>query len=227
MAVRMRNNATTEKLTAACEHVLRHAVHPEDVTVRSIVALAGTNVSAVSYHFGSLERLIFSVAQRAYLQLNAERLALLQAAVQRARPEPAPAGELIAALIGPSIRWSLDPSSNYPILRHMTSIAQSSHHPEIFRPMIEDVEHHLVFIPHFRRIAPWLTDVEIGFRISCLLGVRSQLTRNRARTEELTDHAMDLGDAEALIAHVVAATEAMFTTPPSASSNSVRNRSRH
>ncbi len=88
MAVPMRNNATTEKLTAACEHVLRHAVHPEDVTVRSIVALAGTNVSAVSYHFGSLERLIFSVAQRAYLQLNAERLALLQAAVQRARPSP-------------------------------------------------------------------------------------------------------------------------------------------
>lgn len=223
----MRNNATTEKLTAACEHVLRHAIHPEDVTVRSIVALAGTNVSAVNYHFGSLERLIFSVAQRAYLQLNAERLALLQAAVQRARPDPAPAGDLIAALIGPSIRWSLDPKSNYPILRHMTSIAQASHHPEIFRPMIEDVEHHLVFIPHFRRIAPWLTDVEIGFRISCLLGVRSQLTRNRARTEELTDHAMDLGDAEALIAHVVAATEAMFTTPPSVSSNSVRNRSRH
>lgn len=223
----MRNNTTSDKLTAACEHVLRHASHPEDVTVRSIVAHAGTNIGAVNYHFGSLEKLIFYVAQRTYLQLNAERLALLQAAVKRASPDPAPAAGLIAALIGPSIRWSLDPGSNYPILRHMTSIAQSSHHPEVFRPMIEDIEHHRVFIPHFRKVAPWLSDVEIGFRISCLLGVRSQLTRNRARTEELTGHAMDLGDAEALIEHVVAATSSMFTTPPPISSNSVRNRSRH
>lgn len=223
----MRNGSTSENLAAACEQLLRHARHPEDVTVRGIVALAGANIGAVNYHFGSLERLIFTVAQRAYLQLNAERLALLQAAVQRASPAPAPAGELIAALIGPSIRWSLDPRSNYAILRHMTSIAQASHHPEIFRPMIEDIEHHRVFIPHFRKIAPWLTDVEIGFRISCLLGVRSQLTRSRARTEELTDHAMDLGDPEAVIGHAVAATEAMFTVPPSAVSNSVRNRSRH
>ncbi len=223
----MRHSATFDKLSVTCEHLLRDARHPEDVTVRRIVAAAGTSVGAVNYHFGSLERLIFHVGQRVYLRLNAERLTLLQAAIERACPEPATAADLITALIGPSIRWSLDPQSNYPILRHMTSIAQSSHNPEIFRPMVEDIEHHRVFIPHFRKIAPWLTDVEIGFRISCILGVRSQLTRNRTRTEELTGHALDLGDADIVIGHAVAATAPMFVLPPQPGSNSVSNRSRH
>jgi Transcriptional regulator len=220
-------NPTVEKLRSACEDLLSVASRPERVTVRSIIARAGTSVGAINYHFGSLERLIFEVGERVYLRLNAERLALLHAAIDRARPVPAPAEDLIAALIGPSIRWSLDPKSSYRVLKHLTSIAQSSDHPEIFRPMIADIEHHRVFIPHFRKVAPWLTDVEIGFRISCLLGVRSQMTRNRERTGELTGHAIDMDDPEAVIGHVVAATAGMFTIPPAEASNSVRNRSRH
>ncbi|UXN72337.1 TetR family transcriptional regulator [Devosia sp. A8/3-2] len=170
--------------------------------------------------------MIFSAAERVYLRLNAERLALLQAAVQRAHPAPAPVEDIIVALIGPSIRWSLDPHSSYGVLRHMTSIAQSSDHPEIFRSMVEDIDHHRLFIPHFRKIAPWLSDVDIGFRISCLLGVRSQMTRSRDRTDELTDHSLDLGDPNVVLARVVAATAPMFTSP-STRSNTVPNSSRH
>jgi AcrR family transcriptional regulator len=210
----MTSSTTLDRLRTACEELLRCAEHPEEVTVRSIAARAGTSIGAVNYHFGSLEHLIFTVGERVYLQLNAERLALLQAALDRAHPDPAPAVDLIAALIGPSIRWSLDPSSNYRVLKHMTTIAQGSHHPEIFRPMIEDIAHHRVFIPHFRKVAPWLSEVDVGFRISCLLGVRSQMTRNRSRTEELTNHQMDLGDAELVIAQAIAATAPMFTTAP-------------
>ena len=217
---------TADKLRAACENLLNSANHPEEVTVRSIVARAGTSLGAVNYHFGSLEKLILQVGERVYLRFNAERLALLQAAVDRARPGPAPAQDLIAALVGPSIRWSLDPSSSYRVLKHMTSIAQRTHHPEIFQPMQADVEHHRMFIPHFRKLAPWLSDVEIGFRISCLLGVRSQVTRNRSRTAELTEHAIDLTDADTLIGHVVAAMTPMFLAPAYSGSNSVPNQSR-
>jgi len=218
---------TAEKLLAACEHLLNAAVHPDEVTVRSIAQRAGTGVSSVSYHFGSLEQLIFSVAERVYLRLNAERLAMLQAAVQRAHPAPACIEDLIAAMVGPSIHWSLDRRSSYSVLRHMTSLAQSSDHPEIFRPMIEDIDHHRLFVPHFRKIAPWLSDVDIGFRISCLLGVRSQMTRNRRRTDELTNHALDLNNPQIVLDQGVAATAPMFTTPPIAKSNTVPNSSRY
>lgn len=223
----MTSSLTLDRLHSACEDLLRGASNPEEVTVRSIAARAGTSVGAVSYHFGSLEHLVFRVGERVYLRLNAERLALLQAGVQRANPEPVPAADLIEALVGPSIRWSLDPGSSYGVLRHMTTIAQASHNPEIFRPIIEGIDHHRLFIPHFRRLAPWLSDVDIGFRINCLLGIRTQLTRNRDRTEEMTNHQLDLGDAELVIAHVIAATVPMFTSPLPPDWNSVRKRSRH
>jgi AcrR family transcriptional regulator len=227
----MSESATVMQLKEACEQLLCDAQNPDDVTVRRITLLAGTNIGAVNYHFGSLERLIFSVGERVYLRLNAERLALLAQAVGRDPKHPADAGALIAALVGPSIRWSLDPKSSYRVLKHMTTIAQASQHPEIFNPIIEDIEHHRMFIPHFRRVAPWLSDIEIGFRISCVLGVRSQLIRNRHRTEILTDNAIDLGNAEIVLEQVVAATAPMFTTPPtpaaSAHPNGVSIPSRH
>ena len=223
----MTKTSTSERLRAACEDLLKAASRAEEVTVRGIAKRAGTNVSAVSYHFGSVEHLIFSVAEEVYLRLKAERLTLLQAALQRSHPAPAPVEDLIAALIGPSIRWSLDPQSSYGVLRHLTTIAQASDHPEIFKPMIEDIEHHLVFVPHFRKIAPWLSDVDVGFRISCLLGVRSQMTRNRDRTGELTGHKLDLTDPALVIAQVVSATAPMFTTPPIPNSNTVPKPSRH
>jgi len=223
----MTNTTTPDRLRSACEDLLKAAGRAEDVTVRSVAERAGTNVAAISYHFGSMDRLIFAVAERVYLRLNAERLALLQAAVQRASPGPASVEDLIVALVGPSIRWSLDPTSAYGVLRHMTTLAQSSDQPEIFRPMVEDIEHHLMFIPHFRKVAPWLSEVDIGFRISCLLGVRSQMTRSRQRTDELTRHSLDLTDPNVIIAQVVAATAPMFTTPVGRYSNAVPNSSRH
>jgi AcrR family transcriptional regulator len=218
---------TPDRLRLACEELLRAAKGPEEVTVRGIAERAGTNVAAISYHFGSVEQLIFAVGERVYLQLNAERLALLQAAIQRGHPGPPAVEDLIVALVGPSIRWSLDPGSNYSVLRHMTTLAQSSTHPEIYRPMVEGIDHHLIFIPHFRRIAPWLSEVDIGFRISCLLGVRTQMTRSRKRTDELSGHQLDLSDPEVIIRQVVAATAPMFTAPSAAQSNAVPNSSRH
>lgn len=222
----MTKSITAEKLIAACEALLQAAAHPEEVTVRGIAQRAGSSLGAVNYHFGSLEQLVLAVSERVYLRLNAERLSLLHGAVQRAHPAPAPVEDLIVALVGPSIRWSLDASSSYAVLRHMVSISQASDHPEIFKPMIEGIDHHLTFIPHFRRIAPWLSEVEIGFRISCLLGVRTQMTRNRDRTDELTGHRLDLADPEVVLAQIVAATAPMFTRPP-ADSYSVPNPSRH
>lgn len=206
----------------ACEDLLRAADCADEVTVRRIADRAGTNVAAVSYHFGSLEQLIYLVGKRVYSKLNAERLALLHHAVERARPGPPDAADLITALVGPSIRWSLDPSSRYRVLQHMTTIAQASQHPEIFRPIIEDIAHHRIFMRQFRLVAPWLSDVEIGFRISCILGVRSQVIRQRDRTETLTDHRLDLGDPDVVLAQVVAATAPMFSR-----SNNVQNPSRH
>jgi AcrR family transcriptional regulator len=201
---------TALKLVDACEQLLCEIGSIEELTARRVATLAGTTPSSVSYHFGSQEQLIIAAAERVYKRINAERLSLLNAAVQRAAPRPPVLEDVIAALIGPSVRWSLDPGSKYPVLSHFTSMAQRSRDPELYRSIIEGIEHHRVFIPYFRQLAPWLSDAEIGWRMSCALGIRSQVTRSRLRNEVLTDHTIDFSDAEAVIAQIGAVVAPMF-----------------
>jgi len=209
----MTASATAAALLNACEDLLVQARHPSEVSSRRIADRAGTNPAAINYHFGGLEQLFIAVAQSTYRRLNAERLTLLQKAVDAAQPQPAPADALIRAIIGPSIRWALDPDSAYPVLRHVITNYLGSENPEMYRAMIDEIEPHRLFIAHFMKIAPWLDEAAIGFRISCLLGIRSQLIRHRQRTEALTMGRIDMSDPEALLDHIVSVAAPMFRQP--------------
>jgi AcrR family transcriptional regulator len=206
----MTGGATSQRLLDACEQLLCEAENPDDVTVRRIATLAGTNVSAINYHFGSHEELVVAVGRRVYHRLNAERLYLLQEAVHRRDPQPPRVEDIIAALVGPSVRWSLDAGSSYPVLRHITTMGQRTRHAELYRPIVEGIEHHRAFIPYLRQVAPWLSDSEIGWRISCALGIRSQVIRHRSRTEVLTNYEIDLHDADEVIGNMVDVIAPMF-----------------
>ena len=206
-------NPVAAKLLIACEQLMCVASSIDELTARSIASAAGTNASAVSYYFGSQEQLVIATAARVYKRLNAERMVLLNATIQKAKPGPPLIDDLVAALIGPSVRWSLDPSSCYPVLSHFTTMAQRSSRPELYRQILEGIDHHRMFIPHFRAVAPWLDDAEIGWRMSCALGIRSQVTRNRLRNEVLTGHSIDFSNADEVIGHIVAVVAPMYRAP--------------
>lgn len=206
------SNLTATRLMDACERLLCDSA--DEPTVRRIASAAGTTVSSVSYHFGSQEQLVVATTERVYKQINAERLTLLHAAMQRYAPNPPSLEDVIAALVGPSVRWSLDENSKYRVLAYFTSMAQRSRNLELYRPIIEGIQHHRVFIPYFQQLAPWLSEAEIGWRMSCALGIRSQVTRNRLRNEVLTDHTIDFSNADTVIAHIVAVVAPMFRRTP-------------
>jgi AcrR family transcriptional regulator len=177
--------------------------------------VAGANVSAVNYHFGSLEGLVTATTRVVYHRLNAHRLAELQQAIDRRAPAPPAIAEILAALIGPSIRWSLDPASAYAVMVYAHRLSVMSGEPGQQSTFAADVEHLRHFIRQLRLAAPWFDETEIGFRLSCVLGVRTQMTRQRPRTQVLTGDLVNLGDAEALIGHTVAAIAPMFARPAS------------
>ncbi len=206
-------NPTATKLIDVCEQLLCEIGSIEELTARRVAIAAGTTPSSVSYHFGSQEQLVIATAERVYKRLNAERLSLLNTAVQRASPKPPALEEVIAALIGPSVRWSLEPDSKYPVLAHFTTMAQRSRAPELYRCITESIEHHRVFTTFFRLLAPWFTEAEIGWRMNCVLGIRSQVTRSRLRSELLTDHTIDFSDADEVIARIVEVVVPMFRKP--------------
>ena len=195
----------------ACEHLLRDVATLEELTARRIAIAAHATPSAISYHFGSQEALIIAVAERVYRRLNAERLSLLR---QGDRAQSAQCCLILTRssplMSVPSIRWSLDPTSSYPVLSHVTSLAQRHRDVEHYRRIIDNVEHHRAFIPPLKRIAPWLDDVDIGWRLNCALGIRSQVTRSRSRTEILTNHAIDLDNPDIVIARMVEVIAPMF-----------------
>ncbi|WP_454852060.1 TetR family transcriptional regulator [Rhizobium binxianense] len=205
-----RINPTALRLMDACEHLMCDVSTLEQLTARRIALAAQATPSAISYHFGSQEELITAVAERVYRRLNAERLTLLRKAIERRRPGPPDLREVIAAHVGPSIRWSLDPTSSYPVLSLFTVLAQGSRDASHYRRITEDIEHHRAFIPPLKRIAPWLNDVDIGWRLNCALGIRSQVTRSRARTAIMTDNRLDLDDPGAVIARMVEVIAPMF-----------------
>lgn len=74
------------------------------VSVRDITKLAGANVAAVNYHFGSREGLLTLVMTRYLTPVNEERLDLLDQAEERAQGQPIPVEEIITAMCKPLIR---------------------------------------------------------------------------------------------------------------------------
>lgn len=203
-------NPTSIRLLDACEELLCRVDSIDQLTARRLASVAGTTPSSISYHFGSQERLIIATAERVYKRLNAERLSMLNAATQRSSPSLPALEDVIAALVGPSVRWSLAPNSKYRVLAHFTSMSQRSQDPEAYRSVIEGIEHHQVFIHQFKLLAPWLSEADIGWRMSCALGIRSQVTRSRLRNEILTAHTIDFSDAEQVIERIVEVVAPMF-----------------
>ena len=204
---------TAESLLIAAEAVICRARDTTDVTSRAIAAEAGATLSAIAYHFGSLDGLVAQVGRRVYQRLNRERMALLQEAIDRHRPDPPPVACVIEALIGPSIRWSLDPKSPYKTFAFMRHRSVLSPTPDLFRQMVDEVDHHRAFIGVLRRCAPWLTDAEVGWRVNAALGIRSQVTQQPRRAEVLTDFAIDLSDPATVIASIVEIVTPMFDRP--------------
>lgn len=201
---------TREKLLAVTEKLLVAASGIDQVTVRRIAAMAGANVAAINYHFGSRDLLILTVVRRLYQRLNAERLALLQVAVDERPPEPPRLDRLIAALVGPSVRWQLDPTSSYAAFVHFTTLSQQSRDPAVRDDMAGEVEHLRAFVPHFGRVAPHLSDSDVAWRIHCALGIRTQVTRSRRRGEMLIGGAMDFSDPDLVIGRMIEVIAPMF-----------------
>lgn len=206
----MTRRNTSEDILDVTERLVIAAVSIDDVSVRRIAEAAGVNVSAIAYHFGSRERLIVAVTRRVYDRLNAERLALLDRAVAAGAPGPPDLRAVIAALIGPSLRWSREAKGPYSVFVKHASLAQRSHKAEVRDALQNQITHLLAFVPPLRRAAPHLDDAEIGWRIHCALGVRDYNTRRPQRAVLLTGGAIDLDDVETVLEKSIDVIEPMF-----------------
>jgi AcrR family transcriptional regulator len=77
----------------------QHGYH--GVTLRDITHGAKVNLAAVNYHFFDKERLYVEILTRCLEKVRLARMDLLDAALSKAKPDPAPLPDIISALARP------------------------------------------------------------------------------------------------------------------------------
>ncbi len=91
---------TKQKILEAAE-VLFARKGFDNVSLRNITELAGVNLAAVNYHYGSKEELILAVLEDRILPLNVERVRRLKEAAESSKGQPLPVEVIARSFVGP------------------------------------------------------------------------------------------------------------------------------
>lgn len=173
-----------------------------DVTLRDIVAEASVNLAAVNYHFGSKDELIAELFVTRSLATNRERLNELRAA-EEAGGGRAPIDQIFRALVGPTLRGCLGPTSEGSTAARFMIRASIESVPPIRRIKNREVDHLRKFIAAMRRALPGRDDVDLYWALNFALAMSHHTIREKERLTKLSEGRCDLNDVEDIIDRVV------------------------
>ena len=181
-----------------------------DVTLRDIVAEANVNLAAVNYHFGSKDELIAELFVTRSLATNRERLNELKAAEENGGGR-APIEQIFRALVGPTLRGCLGPSSEGSTAARFMIRASIESVPPIRRIKNREVDHLRKFAAAMRRSLPDRSEVELYWGLHFALAMAHHTVRESERLAKLSEGLCDLDDVEAIIERVVAVSVTALT----------------
>ncbi|MGX9426935.1 MULTISPECIES: TetR/AcrR family transcriptional regulator [Bradyrhizobium] len=192
-----------------------------DVTLRDIVAEANVNLAAVNYHFGSKDELIAELFVTRSIQLNRERLRLLQAA-EEAGDGRASIDAILRALVGPTLRGCLGPENQRSTAARFMIRVSIESVPPIRRIRNREIDHLRKFITAMRRSLPGHSDVELYWGLHFALAMAQQTVRDSERLTKLSEGKCDVDDVEGIIERVVSVAAMALTTGDAASKTPAR-----
>ena len=161
---------TRQKIFSATEDLLaRQGIR--GTTLRDISQAADTNLAAVNYHFGSKQDLVREVIRRRLDELNAERLARLDAldASDENTGSQTNIAAAVDALIGPALDLSRSEGGGRFVRILARAYAESDTELQLFLSRhYGDVMRR--FAAHLRRRLPHLDEAELRSRITFVVG---------------------------------------------------------
>lgn len=142
-----------------------------DVHLRDVSQAAGVNVAAVSYHFGSLPKLLVAAVRQAVdaaISEQARRLASL--------PPDAGLADIVAAWIKPTVHGLQEAPEELALLRIAARVLTDT--PEDMRECAQDVleRTHGLLIARLRPVLGSLDEAELAFRVFCVGGIVNRFT---------------------------------------------------
>lgn len=167
---------TRERILKAAERIYA-ASGFHGMSLRDVTVLAGVNLAAVNYHFGSKDKLIVALADRRLTPINTDRLARLDRLREKHGREPIPVRELVGALIDPMFKALRQGKNNRAIMVRL--VAQMliddprrfAHiHKTFYKPVLDRYHDEL------QRTIPQLNSHQVNARFFCafatVLGLR-------------------------------------------------------
>jgi len=195
-------------------------------SLREITSDAEANLAAVSYHFGSKEELFVAVLERVMAPINRERLALLDAAEERAAGQPLELEELIGILVGPVLRSHAAGGRASCALRLFARgqfedasiwkrLAEGS--LKVIKPRLEAA---------LARSLPHLSAQDIAYRMHFVMGAVKSAAGDQHALRAMSRGLCDPDDIEGTLAQLVAFLAAGMRAPSLASGPSARRTAR-
>jgi AcrR family transcriptional regulator len=192
---------TDERIFLAAEELFAQRGF-DGISVRDIVQMAGVNLAAISYHYGSKSELLLAIFRKRTKELNRERLVLLREAEARHDGKP-PLEEILRALLGPPILWR-DPASGKATASRFVSRALAEVTPELRKILESDVSHQRAFLAPLARALPHLSEPEVCWALHFAGALAHQCTdTNFKRLAALSTGGCDVEDAKAVFERAV------------------------
>ncbi|MFN7140846.1 MAG: TetR/AcrR family transcriptional regulator [Limisphaerales bacterium] len=173
-------------------------------SLRHIISVAGVNLAAIHYHYGSKEALIEAVFSRRLTPLNKERLDLLEQIEAEAGNKPLPLEKVIEALVGPALRLSRDPNKGGRVVMRLfgRTIAEPS---EQLQRLIHQQFGDMVkrFTGAFQRALPELPENVLFWRIQFVIGAMAHIMCDPNGIKAMSAGLCDPNNTEEVIKEMV------------------------
>ncbi len=168
-----KSTATQSRILDAAEALfMEHGF--EATSLRQITSVAGVNLAAVNYHFGSKDDLFEAVLTRRLDPMNQERLALLTRYEQDAHPKALSPEKILAAMFIPALRLARDPERGGKDFLRLLGRAYADPAPFIRQFLAGQ---YAVMIGRFKaafgRALPHLPKKELSWRLHFVMGALS------------------------------------------------------
>jgi len=191
----LRSLPTRERILDAAERLFaRRGFH--GISIRDITGAAGVDVALASYHFGSKQGLLEAVILRRAEDLNAERLARLDALLADGRRKAPSLEEIIDAFTHPLLDRSARGSAGWK--SYFALIAEINNSPEFggvlmtrhFDPVVQR------FIEAIRRALPDCSERDLYWAYHFLSGALTLTFAQTGRIDRLSGGACRSSDLE-------------------------------
>ncbi|MBU3666656.1 MAG: TetR/AcrR family transcriptional regulator [Chthoniobacterales bacterium] len=168
--------STRERILRAAERIYA-ASGFHGMSLRDVTLLAGVNLAAVNYHFGSKDKLIHALADRRLTPINAERLDRLKKLREKHGRQAIPVRDLVSALVDPMLKALRQGRNNRAIMVRLVAqmmIDDPKRFSQIHRVFYKDVLD--CYHDELQRSLPQLDSHQVHARFYCafclVLGLR-------------------------------------------------------